>query len=434
MRVLKVALLLGISTWVLGQEAIEWRPPVHSGWYPMPLFLSNSSLEVRSEAYAGFVSSHVVYRDLIKPSDSIEGTYDLTVSSAINKISNKNYLNASFKGSPLTLMWKYKSGLQFNLALTYNAYLQNYISRDLLEVLWYGNAPYRGKSKKLDASINFIKFYSLSMGLTWQFRNMPLLTFGLSASLIMPTQVIYTLSNEGEIFTSLYIDTLRVRLDYQILQSKNPSPSPRGLAFSGGVSYQPITELFFYAYFSDIGFVNLNKQSQLLQISSNSTYTGTSLDNITIKSLLYDTLNLDAVADSVRKLINIDTIQPQKARVPTPSTVAMGLSYQIDNSTHFWADLQLFRWRWYEFSASFGLTRKVKNWLIASLFYAYKFRYPYNLGVSAQIKILPSLEVRIASDNLLGTIAPKFAHSAHLFVGIRYIHKPQSYSHELPKL
>ena len=433
MRALKVALLLGISTCALGQEAIEWRPPVHSGWYPMPLFLTNSNLEVRTEAYAGFVSSHVVYRDLIKPSDSIEGTYDLTVSSAINKINNKNYLNASFRASPLALMWKYKSGLQFNLALTYNAYLQSYVSRDLLEVLWYGNAPYRGKSKKLDASINFMNFYSLSMGLTWKFPNVPLLTFGFSASLIMPNQVIYTLYNEGEIFTSLYIDTLRVRLNYQILQSKNSGFSPRGLAFSGGITYQPITELFFYAYLYNIGFVNLNEQSTLLKISSNSTYTGTSLSNITIKSLLYDTLNLDAVADSIRQLISIDTIKPQKPRVPTPSTLAVGLSYQIDNATHFWTDIQLLKWRWYELSASFGLTRKVKNWLIASLFYAYKFRYPYNLGVSAQIKILPNLEVRIASDNILGTIAPKFAHSTHLFLGIRYMHKSQSYTFGLPK-
>ncbi len=433
MQGLKLALLLGISTWALGQESIEWRPPVHSGWYPMPLFLTKHKLEVRSEAFSGFVSSHIVYRDLIRPSDSIEGTYDLTVSSAINKIVNRNYLNGYFKLSPVSIMWKYKPWLQFNISLQYNTYLQNYVSRDLLEVLWYGNAPYRGESKKLDASINLMRYYSLSMGATWQFNNMPLLTFGFSASLIMPQHIIYTFSNEGEIFTSPYIDTLRIKLNYEILQGNNLSISPRGIAFSGGIAYQPITELFVYAYFANIGFINFKQGTSLLKISSNSTYTGTALSNLTIKSLIYDTLNLDAVADSVRKLVRIDTIQPQITRVPTPATIAVGLSYQIDNSTHLWADLQLLKWRWFELSASFGLTRELKDWLIASLYYAYKFRYPYNLGISMQVKISPKFELRIASDNLLGTIAPKFAHSAHLSIGLRYMHESRPYTLGVPK-
>ncbi|NPA33883.1 MAG: hypothetical protein GXO48_03020, partial [Chlorobi bacterium] len=424
-------LLLSISTWALGQETIEWRPPVHSGWYPMPLFLTNYSVEARMESYVGFVSSHIVYRDLIRPSDSISGTYDLTISSAINKIVDRNYLNGSFKVSPVSIMWKLNSGLQLNFNLQHYAIIQNYISKDLLEVLWYGNATYRGENKKLDASINFMRYYSLSMGVSWQLANAPMLTFGFSASLIMPTQVIYTFSNYGEIFTSLYIDTLRIRLNYEILQGDGLSPSPSGLAFSGGIAYQPITELFIYAYFSNLGFINFKQGTSLLKISSNSTYTGTALSNLTIKSLIYDTLNLDAVADSVKKLIKVDSLQPSKTTVPAPATIATGLSYQIDNSTHVWADLQLLKWRWYELSASFGLTRELKDWLIASLYYTYKFKYPYNLGVSIQMRFSPRFELRVASDNLLGTIAPKFAHSAHLFIGLRYMHT--SYKHVSPK-
>ncbi len=422
MRVLRAGLLLSISVWCAGQEAIEWRPPAYLGWYPTPIFFSQYKIELRSEVYGGFVSSNIVYRDVIKPSDSVEGTYDLTVSSAINKIIDRNYLNGAVKLSPLKVMWQFKPHWQLNVDFGYNIFLQSYVSRDLLEVLWYGNAPYRGETKKLDASFNFLKYYSLSIGITRQFS---VFTVGFATSIIMPNSVFYTLSNEGEIFTSYYIDTLRLRLNYEFLQGNNLGMSPRGIAFSGGIAYQPIAELFLYAHFSNVGFITIPQQStQILKITSNSTYTGTALNDLTIKTILYDTLNLDAVVDSVRSLVNVDTLPVEKKSIPSPLIVGTGLSYQLDRSTHLWADLQLMKWKWAEILASFGISKQINSFLIMSIYYAYKFRYPYNLGISALIHISPRLEIRFSSDNILGLVAPKFARSAHATVGIRYMTDP----------
>ncbi len=407
---------LAILWWVgvlsiSAQDIVRWRSAYLHPWWDQPAYGPLTAVEMRLWGSIGFVHTGFVYRDLIYPTG--DGRYRLDPEQAIAQMGPVNYLSAYAIATPLQAFVRYQKVHVFSLGLQENDWAHIRYTRDLAEVLWYGNAPYRDQAKDLTFAMNAIRYQQLYLGYAYHGPNWAV---GLRLAAVRVPTLIWTEQYGGHIYTSEYLDSLYLRLNYQLwMQDSVPL---WGWAASAGAMWQPAPQWFLFVRWRHL-WSRVAGQVQTVRIHADKSYRGSEISTLWDPLSGGRVLDLTRVKDSIKNLVVIDTAS-QPMALPLPMSVSLGAAGQLSPKMMGWVHLELQRWKWNEYLFAMGLSHEIFPWLTFSAYYNYKFHYAFNLGLALVFHPRPQWDVMIATDNITGTLLPTYARSANLQIGFRW--------------
>jgi hypothetical protein len=323
----------------------------------------------------------------------------------------------------ISLFFGRKSKYSYLIGFKDQRIFNSSFTKDFYQLVFYGNKPYLGETKKLSgSSINSLRFQELKLGFIWH-KIDTTAKVGVSISILKGQQLFYIKAKEGSsLYTNIDGTELQFSSNFNMAisdTSKNSNP----FSYSGvGAS----ADIFFETpYKSKIGkgsvlTVNANNIGFLhwfdnsVQYSSDSTFKfeGYHIDNILdLKDTTLAAINRDSIIKNTTNAhqesfnVNIPTnlLIINKIRFTNKFILGTGFRYLFNSNfkPYFFTDAE------YEF------TKKITG----ALHIGYGGYSKLNIGLAFSYNS-PSWFFRLGSNSLQGYISPKNTYGQGAFVSI----------------
>ena len=374
--------------------------------------------------YFGAGSSGVAIQDIL---DNQNGSW-------INNLSSNNTLNTEVNIETIGLYFgskKWKFGLHHSVRSTGNL---DY-SKDLAELVWFGNSKFIGKTIDIGPKIDFTSFHELGLAAAYSFGK---LTVGgrikylswignasteRSALQLETSDDIYQLKltsdyllNTSGAISYYALDSIQFngnQLSFNKLFGKN-----NGISFDLGATFDITPKLEISVAAQDLG-AKIRWKDEVTNLSTKgvSTYNG-----IELKDLIYSdtTTNFENVLDSVQKAFNLVSSQNSYSST-LPSRYFVTANFKVTKALSI-NGLLFFQSFASKTISSFavGAQYNLFSWLNVGANYAVKQNTPFNIGVNATLKLGP-VQLFALTDNIATIFNPYQSKSASGRIGLNVV-------------
>lgn len=392
-------LLLGCL--IVGQEAVPRFTTLRSFLMiqdqPAERLPYGWGLTVLPLPWINFGHTGFVYRDLIKPAGN--DSFELDVPNAISQMRATNYLLLDFY---LLDFWavvrpRVLGSHQFTIGFGIRGWSRVKYSRDLWELLWFGNYPYAGSSKELLLQPSAVLFGEWRVGYTlirdrWSVGARVKLTSGLVG--------VWTSKAKGTLYTSPDFDSIYLMLDYeayaggQFVNVNTVDSTVKflqpgiggilgnslllrnlGLALDLGATYDLNDRITLSLAILDLGWVSFkskNGGTVRLLATSDDSYKGVNLkellnlDTTLVQTISQaDTITLSPLEDSLKKLVDYSVTFNEDFKVFMPVRIYAAGRYKLNNVTEAWFSAGVSIFQGVYPVVSLGIARGITEWFLS---------------------------------------------------------------------
>ena len=377
------------------------------------------------------------YRDLIRPQGD---SFYLDVENAIQQMRTLNWLYGNVPLSFL-VVWRPPSlrNHLFSVEHRLQYWVQIAYSRDMIELLWYGNYRYAGQTKELRFEPRLLFYSDFALGYTYHSERW---SVGGRLHIYSGFLTFWTKQLRGSLYTASDLDTIVFRAEGELLAAstidfwdtskiKGVLQDPMqaiayfknmGLGIDVGFRYRVNDRLEGYAVVRDLGYISWsppNAYTVRARLSADKTYTGLDIREIifydsTLIAQLQgtDTVSFSALEDSLRQVFQIQDEVGVSFKTMLPTYVGVGGRYHLGNGTEVWLSAGGYLGMGLHPVIGAGVHKRVLPWVTAGIHFGYKNRYPFNVGASVLLTPGP-LQIALVTDNLPGLFFPKKTRSFH---------------------
>lgn len=301
-------------------------------------------------------------------------------------------------------------------------------SKNLAELITYGNAPYVGQTLDIGPKFDFLSYHEFYLGVQKSFGP---LSVGANFKYLSGTNAFKTESSKLELTTSDDIYQLHVNTDYRVLSSNsfvfeditnfdlnvdnydfnNAFNGNNGFAIDLGAAFEVNDKLQLSASIMDLGSINWNTESYVYSSNISKSYEGVDISDY------FNNEEEFAIEDSLKNLLELEE-EDVEFSTSLPSHIYIGGTYQLTSSLAVGALIHS-RGSGDQRTNSLALnaTTTIGGWLSVGGMYVIKENNFSNLGLFASGKIGP-VRGFISTDNVVSYLSPENAKSANIIAGL----------------
>lgn len=428
--------LLGISQVDYNFLTLRGVPQsVSSNPAQMPRFTSHLGLPVISSLRANVYSSSIKWGDIIKVAD--DGRPIINMSSAIDRLDDKNYLSMQLEIDLFSASYRLKSNY-FSFAVKERIEFKFNYPKSFVELLWYGNGEQLlGEKVYLDGlGIDFNHFREYAFGISHDFEGKMILGARVKylvgiANFTTDRSELFFITDENSYATFVggqysaktagFFDEKGGSADYAIIGSKN-----KGLALDLGARYKISDKWEVAGSLTDFGFINW-KENAVTRYDDSVFffYNGVSVNNI---------FALEGTVDSLETVLltSIDTTFTFKNissdyKTTLSSSISVGAHYHLNKMVELSAYYNHFTYRG-QYIPAFVLNSRfaLRNWIELSANYSIYGSHLFNFGAGAVLNLGP-FQFYGVTNNLLAHFNPSTSTNANMRVGMNLIFGRKKY-------
>ena len=405
----------------------------------LPLCTGYLLLPGISGAYTSINSEGFTYADAFQLNS--DKTIDIKLNDAIEKMKDLNNISFDFKAPIFGVGFRMGAGFA-SFGIETKGSSRFTIPKTLAEFIWLGNADekFLGKRANFDGlGIDLMQYTAIAFGYARDFNEK--WTFGIKAKYLSGQAFLRTTKSSIGISTNSenYAITLDGQLQIQSAgvaglvidsllnfngfnfsdignQLTNAGSGNHGGAIDLGATYRINEKISFNASVIDLGFINW-AASAVTKTSKPTSYTYDGIAITDIASGKDDTESIIGSLDTLFKSIEFDEKQ-ESFTTTLPIKIYAGGNYRILPKT----DLsiitynELYNGR-FKTSLRFGVTQRVRNFLMATLNYSVYGNSAANIGAGFTINAGP-VQLYTVTDNVIAFMLPKKSKNFHLRIGI----------------
>lgn len=415
--------------------------PQSNGLNPskIPLCKGYLLLPGLSGGYASINSEGFTYADAFQLNDN--GSIDIKLNEAIDKMKDLNNISFDFKAPILGFGFRMGAGFA-TFGVETKGSSRFTVPKTLAEFIWLGNADekFLGQRASFDGlGVDYMQYTEFAFGYARDFNEN--WTFGIKAKYLSGQAFLrttqsslgittnaenYAITLDGELqiqaagIAGLVVDSL---LNFNGLSFGNvgdqltaAGSGNHGGALDIGATYRLNEKISFNASVLDVGIINwaasaVTKTSKPISY----TYEGISVSDIT--SGQDEAESIVGTLDTLLSGIEFDDKQ-ESFTTTLPIKIYAGGNYQILPKT----DLsvltfnELYNGR-FKTSLRFGVTQRVRNFLMATLNYSVYGNSAANVGAGFTLNLGP-LQLYTITDNVIAFMLPEQSKNFHLRFGI----------------
>ena len=394
-----------------------------------------------SSSYAGFGTSGPRYNQIfmVTPSDSLV----LDPSGILNNVKSSNNINSISTEEWINVGMKVNN-LYFSFSVSDITGVNAMYSDKLVQLGIKGNAAFVGETMNLSPiALKAMHYREFAIGTAWDLNDR--LNIGLKTKLLFGKAVINTEQMNFELITTEDYYNLDITsqfhvntsIPYNFEDSTSVSwneymfyKSNFGLGFDLGATYK-IDDLWTVsASVIDLGYVSFDRYLKNFKSDTKFTYKG--INAMPFYGLDDDEreIKMKEITDS---LINLFQIEKSEAKfiVPLTAKIYLGTDYQYNEKVRIGALVRLEIFKGIirpSFTASYY--RQMSKHFGFSASYSMINRSYLNLGIGIVANLNP-IQIYIATDNIIGVIAPETARFANIHIGINFVFKEDKIRHPM---
>ena len=394
-----------------------------------------------SSSYAGFGTNGPRYNQIfmVTPSDSLV----LDPSGILNNVKSSNNINSISTEEWINVGMKVNN-LYFSFSVSDITSVNAMYSDKLLQLGIKGNAPFVGETMNLSPiALKALHYREFAIGAAWDLNDK--LNIGLKTKLLFGKAVINTEQMNFELITTKDYYNLDITsqfhvntsIPYNFEDSTSVSwneymfyKSNFGLGFDLGATYK-IDDLWTVsASVIDLGYVSFDRYLKNFKSDTKFTYKG--INAMPFYGLDDDEreIRMKEITDSLINLFQIEKSE-EKFIVPLTAKIYLGADYQYNDKVRVGALVRLEIFKGIirpSFTASYY--RQMSKYFGFSASYSIINRSYLNLGVGIVANLNP-IQIYIATDNIIGVIAPETARFANIHIGINFVFKEDKIRHPM---
>ncbi len=392
-----------------------------------------------SGAYTSINSEGFTYADAFKLND--DGTIDIKLNDAIDKMKDLNNISFDFKVPVLGLGFRMGAGFA-SFGIESKGSSRFTIPKTLAEFIWLGNADekFLGKRANFDGlGVDFMQYTEFALGFARDFDEK--WTFGIKAKYLSGNAFLrttesslgittdaenYAIALDGQIqiqaagVTGLVVDSL---LNFNGFNFENindqlitAGTGNHGGAIDLGATFRLNEKISFNASVLDLGLINW-AASAVTKTSKPISYVYDGISVTDLSSGTGEAENIVGTLDTLFKSIQFDDKQ-ESFTTTLPVKIYAGGNYRILPKT----DLSLITYNElyngrFKTSIRLGATQRIRNFLMATINYSVYGNSAANLGAGFTLNAGP-VQLYTATDNVLAFMLPEKSKNFHLRFGI----------------
>ena len=398
----------------------------------IPDYKFHFGLPTFSSTLTGFGTSGPHYNQMfmVTPGDSlgINNNSILDNIGSSNNINNKNINQWLYGG----MKW---NDFYFSISIGDVTDVNAQYSDKLVQLLLKGNSQFIGEKVSLNPiELKAIHYREYAMGVSWDLNSN--LNIGIKAKALFGKAVINTEQMNFELLTTEDYYNLEVKSNF-IVNTSIPeivgdsatdwmdytfSDANFGLGFDFGATYN-IDDLWSVsASILDVGYIDFDRYQKTYTSNTEFTYKG--IDAIPFIELNDDEreTRINEIKDSLIDLFEVEESN-QNFRVPLTAKMYLGADYNFNNKVTLGALVRLEFFKGIvrpSFTASYYRTLGENFSISASYTMINRSYLNFGLGLVANFE---PFQFYIATDNIIGVVAPEMVKYANIHVGINFVFK-----------
>ncbi|MDN5200439.1 DUF5723 family protein [Fulvivirgaceae bacterium BMA10] len=440
-KIIIAILMCGTFSMVHAQQEVTFHfmRAVPQSTYNNPAFIPKHDtyigLFALSSIHASVLHSGFSYDDVIRrlPSDSLR----IDLLALQNAIKNKNYIINEEDIDLFSMGFRVNPKMYLSLNLSAKNYQVIQYTDDLINLLIDGNAAYLSEPLNLEIKANGMSYIDAGVGLSYQVNDklvvgskVKYLTGLLNvttkqANLSLETGEFYelTIAGDAHIQTSGINEITNGDFDPDISDIKDYF-SNNGLGIDIGATYQISDRINVGLSVLDIGSIkwkNDVREYMLTSETSEFTWRGINVDSLINGNAGNE---IDQMVDSLENNFDFreDSLGTYKSALPM--RIYLSGSYRLPYNVTLGAVLFNEKFRdFHQIGGGVVVNKGFGKTLDLSLSYSVKNNSYNNLGFGLAARLIPPLQLYIASDNLLSTsLKPNSAKGVNLRFGLNFVY------------
>lgn len=361
------------------------------------------------------------YHDLLKKRN---GQNILDVSTVLQKLHRKNVLQNQLNIDIIRVQLKTRN-LYFTFLASEKMNIKFSYSKDLVDLLWNGNAARIGDTLSIGPSLNGRYYRELGFGIGKRSNKW---TVGARAKLLIGLADIYTEKEKIIVYTDPEAYQTTITTDFLLNTSGEErfldkplsgamSLKNRGASIDMGAVYKPNTSWSFSASLNNLGFIKWRKNTTNYHSQASYSYEGLHLN----KYFEMDTFKTKNLIDTLKSTFNPKITATSYTSYQIPRVYLSG-RYQINS--HYTTGILFYTEGFETLSPAINtyLQRRFGKSIHVGLSYAMKNRLFNNFGMSASYR-QRKLQAFAVTDNFPAILKVKDSKNVNFRMGINIIWK-----------
>lgn len=425
---LSLFLVVPVAAWSQYDLGVHFMRGVWQANYTNPALLPDQQVIVALPGFQNqFSLENITYNELIQ--EQTDGSKILDIDGIIDQLEDDNFLRNELDIPTFALALRIGDGALVQLGHRVRANIATNYSRDLIALVWRGNAPFIGQEVSVGPDLMTQAYHEFFVGGALTLSDF--VTLGARVKVLNGFAAAETSRSDLRLFTSDDVYQATLTADYQLNNSglisiddngedlnvedieslRDLFTSNFGLGVDLGASAQ-LGPLDLRLSVLDLGRINWNHnpENQILQ--------GTfQYDGIDVNQPNLDSLDLGNIVDSLDAYFDF-TSTNARFNTATPTRIFLSGTYRITESFQIGGLLYggLFR------GQVFPALAVSAQWDLAPFFslgglYSASRNGIANLGAHTAIRLGP-VQVVAATDNLLTAFRPGDSSAAHFRLGL----------------
>lgn len=385
-------------------------------------------LPALSSNYFNYTNS-VRYSDaIVKQGDSLLLSFD----NLIREMKDENYMSFNSRIDLLSFGITINPRLQLSFNMTEVFSMSLDYNKDLIRLIYEGNAAFLGSSPNLDGiGINASHYREYGLAANYQINEK--LRVGTRLKYLYGMENIYTEKSEVQLNTDPETYELLAVTNFKMQTSGLGEGEDESFSdyFSGrnnqgfgvdlGAFYQLDEKFSFSASIVDLGYINWNDRTKSYTSEGSYAYDGVEVDVFGTNNNLTDEASpFDQILDSLEEELGIEEGEGSYSS-PLVTKVYLGGNYAINEQSFAGVVIKtdIFQGRLRPgFSLSYA--RKMNHWITLTGAYSALNGAFDNIGVGFILDPGP-VQFYLMTDNLLGTFTPQNTRNMHIRFGVNLI-------------
>ncbi|MEQ8325114.1 MAG: DUF5723 family protein [Vicingaceae bacterium] len=420
----KLILIVLISCCAVGSKAqqeyaLHFNRKMAQSTFTNPAFLSEHKvvLSLPSIVY-NYGNNAFSYNDLVKKDPLDDSTY-LNIDGVIGQMRDKNQLQFQSYLDWFSLYISFKKW-QFSFNVTEKIDFKFKYTKDMISLLWNGNAQYIGQEIEIGPALNFQVYKEYGFRFARHFDKFDV---GLRFKLLNGLANIYSVQNSMKLSTGSVNYSSNLNTDYEIRESGlrdfeanqflpfSNSPN-KGYAFDLGAVYRLNEKWEFTASVIDLGRIKWTDSVRIHKSNGSFSFQGVDINEF----ISEEEFNTQAFEDSIADLY----FETEEGRSYISNLVPksyFSASFHPDAATTFGALIHMEYFDGIQPGVSIYAGRNFTDYFQMGLSYAYKNRRFDNLGLNLNIG-MPAFTIYLVTDNLFNILRPGYGRNLTIRYGM----------------